>query len=278
MAVGVIALIASLLVATTYRPEVATETLTRTGTLTTVSTLTVPTTATATVVSVETQTEYLVPSANASLTLTPSVASGGTVMHLTGGGLPANTQLSLDDCLTGVPYTYFTTDSSGSVPPNVTFDVLPLANPGPETGAPITLQIDGGSGCGHPLGVVAFLYEATMTLDAVGVLPGATLTASASGLVSGGLYEIVFNYSSVSTNPDAYNGTVVGAMIANALGQGSSAVTVPSWTTPGTYNVGLVSTHDIDAMVPAGASALNAIPTCIVYGSCLGQNQTSCVS
>jgi len=204
-----------------------------------------------------------------SLIVTPSVATGGTVMTLTGNGLPASTQLYLTNCNSGITYAQFTSDSSGQVPSGVTFTVPQLANPGPETGALVTWQIDNNKGCyqgPNPVGLAKFVYEATMSLSSTGGAAGTTLSASASGLVSDGLYDIVFNYAPLSTNLNAYTGSVIGVIIANGQGQGTSQITIPSSAAPGTYNVGLVSTDNEFGMNPAFATALNVIPTFTVGG------------
>jgi len=205
-----------------------------------------------------------------SLIVTPSVASGGTVMTLTGNGLPASTQLYLTNCGSGITYAQFTSDATGQVPSGVTFTVPQMANPGPETGALVTWQIDNNKGCyqgPNPVGLAKFVYEATMTLSSTGGQAGSTLTASASGLVANGLYDIVFNYAPLSTNLNAYTGSVIGVIIANGQGQGTSQITIPSSAAPGSYNVGLVSTDNVFGMNPAFATALNVIPTFVVGGT-----------
>jgi hypothetical protein len=223
-----------------------------------------------------------------SLIVTPSVASGGTQLTLTGNGLPASTVLYLTDCSSGITYAQFTSNAQGQVPSGVIFTVPQLANPGPETGALITWQIDNNKGCGqgpNPVGLAKFVYQATMSLSSTAGQAGATLTASASGLVAGGVYDIVFNYAPLSTNLNAYTGSVVGVIIANGQGQGTSQITIPSSAASGTYNVGLVSTYNIahalgactlanPCMNPAYSTALNVIPTFTV-GGCQGSCQGS---
>ena len=217
-----------------------------------------------------------------SLIVTPSVATGGTVMTLTGNGLPASTVLYLTNCASGITYAQFTSDSAGNVPSGVTFTVPQLANPGPETGALLTWQIDNNKGCyqgPNPVGLAKFVYEASMSLSSYNGAAGTTVTASASGLVSGGLYDIVFNYAPLSTNLNAYTGSVIGVIIANGQGQGTSQITIPASAAPGTYQIGLVSTNNIGGMNPAFATALNVIPTFTVGGcSSCGQGQQFTIS
>jgi len=151
----------------------------------------------------------------------------------------------------------------------VTFTVPQLDNPGPETGALITWAIDNNKGCNqppNPVGLAKFVYEATMTLSSTAGAAGATLTASGSGLVANGVYDIVFNYAPLSTNLQAYTGSVIGVIIANNQGQGTSQITIPSSAAAGTYNIGLVSTDNEGGMVAAYGTALNVLPTFTVGG------------
>jgi len=206
-----------------------------------------------------------------SLIVTPSVATGGTMMTLSGNGLPASTQLYLTNCLSGITYAQFTSDSSGDVPSGVTFTVPQLASPGPETGALITWQIDNNKGCGqgpNPVGLAKFVYAASMSLSTTAGNAGTTLTASASGLANGGVYDIVFNYAPLSTNLNAYTGSIVGVIIANAQGQGTSQITIPASAAAGTYNVGLVSTcgAPCGSFIASSATVINVIPTFTVGG------------
>ncbi|HME18184.1 MAG TPA: hypothetical protein VKF15_00410 [Nitrososphaerales archaeon] len=214
-----------------------------------------------------------------SLIVTPSVASGGTVMTLTGNGLPASTQLYLTNCASGITYAQFTSDSSGQVPSGVTFAVPQLPSPGPETGALVTWQIDNNKGCyqgPNPVGLAKFVYDATMSLSSTAGAAGTTLTASASGLANGGVYDIVFNYAPLSTNLNAYTGSIVGVIIANGQGQGTSQITIPASAAAGTYNVGLVSTCPGNFCAPyisASATVINVIPTFTVGGAVQGGAQ-----
>ena len=262
LVIGVVAgIVAFSFFTSTSRPGV--QTVTHEETYTSVSMQKVTVTTTETVMSIETQTKYMAPPANTTLELTPSVAAAGTVMYLVGGGLPANTRLWLESCPGEFPLTTFTTDSYGNVPKNATFLLPQIPNPGPETGALTTWEIDTPMGCGqgpNPLATVRFTYEATMTLSSAAGPAGMTLTVSASGLVPGGVYDVVFNYVELSTNPNKYNGTIIGDIIANGAGQGGANVTVPDSASMGFYQIGLVSTHNLEAMVPVNASALVIIP------------------
>jgi len=220
-----------------------------------------------------------------SLIVTPSIGSGGTTMTLSGNGLPANTLLYLTVCgnppyddvgPSGVSFAQFTSTSTGAVPANVTFTLPQMANPGPEIGSLVQWSITDNHGCTADgfKGIAKFAYQASMTLSSTVGPQGTTLTASANGLVDGGLYDIVFNYAPVSTNPFDYTGQIIGVILANNLGQGTAQITIPQTAASGTYQIGLVSTDNVaicpgSCMVNAFGSALNVIPTFTVgVGAC----------
>jgi len=205
-----------------------------------------------------------------SLVVTPSIGSGGTHMTLSGNGLPASTLLYLTVCgnfgnygPSGVSFAQFTSTNTGAVPANVTFTLPQMSSPGPETGALIQWSITDHNGCTDNgfKGLAKFAYEATMSLSSSVGPAGSTVTASANGLVNGGLYDIVFNYVPVGQNPLAYTGQIIGVILANTLGQGTAQITIPASASAGTYPIGLVSTDNTDDMVNAFGSALNLIPT-----------------
>jgi len=206
-----------------------------------------------------------------SLIVTPSIGSGGTPMTLSGNGLPANTLLYLTVCgnfgnigPSGVSFAQFTSTATGGVPANVTFTLPQMASPGPETGALIQWSITDNNGCTNSgfKGLAKFAYQAEMSLSSSVGPAGTTVTASANGLASGFLYDIVFNYAPVSTNPSAYTGTILGVILANTLGQGTAQVTIPSSAAAGTYEIGLVSTcpPNCNPFISSSASVLNQIP------------------
>jgi len=213
-----------------------------------------------------------------SLVVTPSIGSGGTKMTLSGNGLPASTLLYLTVCgnfgnygPSGVSFAQFTSTNTGSVPANVTFTLPQMSSPGPETGALIQWSITDNHGCTDTgfKGLAKFAYQATMSLSSTVGPAGTTVTATANGLASGFLYDIVFQYAPVSTNPSAYTGQIVGVILANTLGQGSAQITIPASAASGTYQVGLVSTcpPNCNPFISASSSVLNQIPTFTVGGS-----------
>jgi len=263
IAVGVIIGSFGYYIITTYQNVAMVETQTEETTLTAISRVTVPTTVTEMIMSVSTQTEYSRSALSTSLTLVPPITYADEIVTLAGDGLPANTSLYLADCSNGITYAQFTTNSAGAVPSGVTFVFPHMANPGPETGALVTWQIDDSRECGqgnNPIGTVKVLYGATMTLvNPVGPA-GSTVTVSAAGLVASGIYDVVFNYTQFSTNPSAYQGTVVGVILADDVGDGTANITVPASAAMGLYNIGLVSTHNVDTMIPANVSVLRVIP------------------
>jgi len=211
-----------------------------------------------------------------SLIITPSIGSGGTVMTLSGNGLPANTQLYLTVCAgdfgpTGVSFAQFTSTNTGGVPANVTFTIPQFNNPGSETGALITWHITDYHGCtiNGVKGIAKFAYQATMSLSSTTGPAGTTITVSANGLDAGGLYDIVFNYAPISTNIYTYTGTIVGVILANNLGQGTAQVTIPSSASAGSYNIGLVATGS-GTWIGGFGSVLNQIPVFTVgVSSCV---------
>ncbi|HYC11165.1 MAG TPA: hypothetical protein VEC02_00690 [Nitrososphaerales archaeon] len=246
-----------------YRVGTVLETQTERMTLASVSTVTFRTTVSESVTSVESQTEYLLSPLNTSLTLVPTVAHAGEMVMLTGDGLPPDELLYLTDCSNGANYTHFTTDATGAVPFGLVFDFPHIPNPGSETGALVTWQIDDMGSCGrgsNPIGLVKFLYGATMTLSSPEGSAGSTIRVSADGLAAGGEYDVVFNYTQRSANPSAYGGTVVGVIVADRSGDGTTNMTIPGSADAGYYYIGLVSTHNIGTMNPANATALSAIP------------------
>jgi len=226
----------------------------------------------------DTQFDWLTFTLTTSLVVTPSIGTGGSVMTLSGNGLPASTLLYLTVCgnfgnygPSGVSFASFTSTNTGSVPANVTFTLPQMSSPGPETGALVQWSITDNHGCTDTgfKGLAKFAYQATMSLSSTVGPTGTTVTASANGLGSGFLYDIVFNYAPVSTNPSAYTGTILGVILANTLGQGSAQITIPSSAAAGTYQIGLVSTcpPNCNPFISASASVLNQIPTFTVGGA-----------
>jgi len=209
-----------------------------------------------------------------SLIVTPSVANGGSVMTLSGNGLPASTLLYLTNCASGITYAQFTSTATGSVASGVTFTVPQMSNPGPETGALTNWQIVNNKGCGPgTVGVASFVYAAAMTLSSISGPAGTTITATTSGLANGFVYDIVFNYAPISTNLNAYTGQIIGVIIANAQGGGTAQITIPASAAAGAYQIGLVSTCAAPCgggKLSASLSVLNIIPVFTVGGGCTG--------
>jgi len=175
---------------------------------------------------------------------------------------------------TGVAYAQFTSDSSGNVPSGVTFTVpqMPSGEDG-ELGTVFTWNLVNAAGTVIGANSVQFVYGATATLSASSGAAGSTVTVSANGLNAlDGPFSIVFNCIPNVNVPGTCTGLpaggttpanlVVGALLPNALGFGSSPVTIPASAASGTYVIQLVC-GDFDC----GAAWQLAIPVTFTVGA-----------
>jgi hypothetical protein len=219
-----------------------------------------------------------------SLIATPSVASGGVTLTLSGSGLPANTLLYVE-APSLVAYASFTSTSTGAVPAGVTFTIPQQYNDGTETGSVVTWQIV--NAANKEVGEVSYVYAAEMTLSSISGPAGTTVTASGTGLgydvgaASACQYDVVFNYAANTFLQDEYTGTVVGVILSNDLGTGVTPITIPASAAAGTYSIGLVSANGAGCAndgiakhigLSAGYSVLNIVPTFTVGGAPTGSH------
>jgi hypothetical protein len=202
-------------------------------------------------------------------TATPSAGYVGDTVTITGSGLRANTDYTVQ--IAGITYTSFTSTAKGEVPPNVKI-TIPERPTKDELGTSITIDVV--DSAGTTAGSASFILRAKATLDKTTATPGAVVTLRATGLNQTQTYNIIFDWS-LPSGATMYSGTVVAGLIPNALGSGTAVFTVPADAEVGkTVTIMLLRPGDttqtrlltpprltiVAAVVPPTVSALTVTP------------------
>jgi hypothetical protein len=216
-----------------------------------------------------------------SLVATPTVATVGGSVTISGTGLQSNTLYDLgitiaggippSTCPNGQPSTIagqFTSTGSGTVPSGVSLTVTDLPTVlGSEQGTLycIVAQTGPNFGSGPFAGTSQFLLEANANLNATSGPIGHNFIETAHGLAANHGYNILF--APYACGSSSICGTVVGAILTNGQGAGSATFTIPSAIQTATgsvpVNSGTVYTVQLEA-TGATNTALAIPPTFLV--------------
>jgi hypothetical protein len=231
-----------------------------------------------------------------SLISTPTVANVGGTTTISGNGLAASTLYDLgvseaglgtsspaspSTCsLTGTnpaspPTTIvgsFTSTSGGAVPSGIGVKITDTPTyPGSEQGTLycVFAQTAGAFGGSTFTGVAEFELQASLGLNMSSAPVGHNVVVTAHGLAQSTAYNILFNYQ--VSGAGIVSGTVVGAILSNAVGAGSATITIPN-VSLGTYGVEL---QTVGKTTDAIAAPPSIIVGSVSTGSC---NTTSCMT
>jgi len=195
------------------------------------------------------------------LTVSPSAATVGSSISVSGGGLASATMYYVtlsdsDDELSG-PYAgfdlaSFTTTAGGAIPSGVNFIVPDLTND-IETGDTWYVHVSTSTQLGslESTGSGSLIVYASASITPTSGEAGSRVDIALKGLTANRLYNIQFGYAVVSGTVEP--GVVVGSVVADALGKVTTFFTVPSYAR-GNYNIQLYDTGS------ANYNVLNMMP------------------
>jgi hypothetical protein len=233
-----------------------------------------------------------------SLSSTPTVATVGSSITISGTGLQAATTYDLSFTQAGgsPPSTCpagaappqviagsFTSTSTGAVPSGASIAITdtPTAT-GLEQGTLecIFIQTPGTFGTSTTAGTSEFLLQASATVTPTSATSGSSVTLSAHALNKNAGYTILFApYTCGATN---VCGTVVGSILTNGVGAGSGAFTVPSsiQTATGIQPVVSGSAYSVELQESGVATnqALASPPSVAVGSVTTACNNTTCMT
>jgi len=200
-------------------------------------------------------------SESVSVTVTPTVAHYGSSVTLSGSGLSASTAYEITlSAGTSAPNNQilatFTTTASGNVPSGASFTVTSVpTGPATDTGVGacssstayyeqatvynVYLQTSSEYGGSSYDGAGTLVVAASVSLNMTSAPAGHAVALTGEDLCAQTTYNVVFNYAE-NSQATGYTGTVVGALLTDTNGYGTTTFTVPSSATQGTYPIQLV--------------------------------------
>ena len=167
------------------------------------------------------------------LTLSPSRGGVGTEVTFTASNLRPGKDYTISTTPTIFTTVPFTATAGGTIPAGTKATVQPTPTT-EEIGTSITVLLK--NAAGDTVGSATFVLFATATLDKTEVNPGDVVTITAKGLKAPpATYAVYVGFVS-SANP----GILVGSIVPDASGTGSTTFIVPDGLTTGTHKVQLV--------------------------------------
>jgi hypothetical protein len=247
-----------------------------------------------------------------SLIAAPTVVNVGSSTAITGTGLAANTVYDLGvsqagtgdasvasatnpptTCAIGsapanaVPPTtianFFTSTSTGTVPASTTVAITDMPTvKGLEQGTLycVFAQTASTFGGSTATGVAEFELQASATVNMTSAPSGHNVILSAHGLAASTGYNIIF--APYACGSSGICGTVVGAVLSNGQGEGSSTFTVPSdiQTSAGSQPVTSGSGYNVELQAVSSTTVAIASPPTVTVGSVSSTscNTTTCIT
>jgi hypothetical protein len=167
------------------------------------------------------------------LTLSPSRGGVGTEVTFTASNLRPGKDYTISTTPTIFTTVPFTATAGGTIPAGTKATVQPTPTT-EEIGTSITVLLK--NAAGDTVGSATFVLFATATLDKTEVNPGDVVTITAKGLMAPpATYAVYVGFVS-SANP----GILVGSIVPDPSGTGSTTFIVPDGLTTGTHKVQLV--------------------------------------
>jgi hypothetical protein len=233
----------------------------------------------------------------AGLVASPSAATVGSTVGITGSGLAASTvyDLGVSQAGTGTSGTpstcslsglhsaiapasiagTFTSSSTGQVPSGVgvTLTDTPTFDDGEQgTLYCIFTYTPALFGTSTPTGTAQFLLQASAALNMTSAPSGHNVVITAHGLVASTGYNILFA-PYVTGAFGAIGGTIVGAILTNTNGAGTATFTVPSnyLTQSGSQGVATGTSYTIQLQTTGDTDVALAAPPTVSVGSVGGQ-------
>jgi hypothetical protein len=251
-------------------------------------------------------------SESTSLSAAPTVVNVGGSTAITGTGLAANTLYDLGISIAGTgggaatatnppttcalgtapaqaapPTTianFFTSTSTGTVPASTAVSVTDMATvKGLEQGTLycVFAQTATNFGTLTATGVAEFELQASASVNMTSAPSGHNVILSAHGLAASTGYNILFAPYACG-NSGSICGTVVGAILSNSQGEGSSTFTVPSTiqTSAGSQPVTSGSGYTVELQAVSSSSVALASPPSVTVGSVSSTscNTTTCMT
>jgi len=178
----------------------------------------------------------------------------------------------------------FTSTSSGTVPSSVSVAITDMPTvKGLEQGTLycVFAQTAAGFGLSSATGVAEFELQASASVNMTSAPSGHNAILSAHGLAASTGYNILFAPYACG-NSGSICGTVVGAVLTNGQGEGSSTFTVPSTiqTSAGSQPVTSGAGYTVELQAVGSASVALASPPTVTVGSVSSTscNTTTCMT